>query len=401
MLVRETARTAWRSLTSHPVRSLLTALGMIIGVMAVISVLSIGEGAKASVENRIRALGSNLLSVRPARNRGGPVVNSTAPTLVRSDADAIAEIEGVTSVSAESAGSAQVKFRENNMSATIYGVTHQYLDIRNLDVAQGIGFSEVDDTERRRFAVIGSEVASTLFENLSPVGERIQVQGQGFTVIGVLEAKGDVGFSSPDEYVIVPLSVHEGSLFGSDTIPSISVQIASEDVSDQVQARVEDLLRLRHRIRQGADDDFEVRSQSETLETMGEVTGTFTTLLGAVAAVSLVVGGIGIMNIMLVSVRERTREIGVRLAVGAQRRDILLQFLVEAVVVSIFGGAMGIGLGWISSIVIARVSGWEAIVPSYAYVLSLSVSVGIGLVFGVGPARRASRMDPVEALRQE
>lgn len=401
MLVRETARTAWRSLTSHPLRSVLTALGMIIGVMAVISVLSIGEGAKASVEGRIRALGSNLLSVRPARDRGGAVSTGTAPTLVRTDADALVEIEGVTGVSAETAGSAQVKFRENNMSATIYGVTEEYLRIRNLDVAQGIGFSAQDDAERRRFTVIGADVAATLFGRRSPIGERLQIQGQGFTVIGVLEAKGDVGWASPDEYVMVPLSVHQGSLFGQDTLSTISVQIANEGVSDSVQARIEELLRLRHRLRPGADDDFEVRSQTEMLETMGEVTGTFTALLGAVAAVSLVVGGIGIMNIMLVSVRERTREIGVRLAVGAQRRDILLQFLVEAVVVSIFGGAMGIALGWLASIVIAHFGGWEAIVPTYAYALALSVSVAIGLVFGVGPARRASRLDPVEALRQE
>jgi putative ABC transport system permease protein len=374
---------------------------MIIGVMAVISVLSIGEGAKASVEGRIRALGSNLLTVRPARNRGGPVVNGTAPTLVRADADAIEDIEGVTGVSAQTAGSAQIKFRENNMSATVYGVTAPYLSISNLDVAQGIGFSEADDTERRRFAVIGWDVAASLFEGVSAIGERIQIQGQGFTVIGVLEEKGDVGFASPDDTVMVPLSVHQGSLFGSDTISSISVQLASEDVSDSVQARVEELLRLRHRLRSGADDDFEVQSQTEMLETMNEVTGTFTALLGAVAAVSLVVGGIGIMNIMLVSVRERTREIGVRLAVGALRRDILRQFLVEAVVVSIFGGAIGIAFGWLASLIIGHFGGWEASVPTYAYVLALSVSIAIGVIFGVGPARRASRLDPVEALRQE
>ncbi|MAQ17055.1 MAG: hypothetical protein CMN30_19960 [Sandaracinus sp.] len=401
MPLRETLRTAWRSLTGHRMRSALTALGMIIGVTAVIAVLAIGEGAKASVENRIRALGSNLLSVRPARMSAGPVRSGRVETLMAEDAEAITELPGVTGVSAEVSGSAQVKYRENNLNGTVYGVTEDYLGIRNLELAQGIGFTRADDQAGRRMAVLGADVATELFEGRSPIGERIQIAGQGFTVVGVLVAKGDVGFSSPDDYVLVPLRVHQRSLFGEDALSGISVQVENEDDSDAVQARIEELLRLRHRIRAGADDDFEVRSQSEMLETMGAVTGTFTALLGSVAAVSLLVGGIGIMNIMLVTVRERTREIGVRLAVGARRRDILLQFLVESIVVSIFGGLVGMGLGWATALAIGRFGGWETVVPTYAYVLALGVSVSIGVVFGVGPARRASHLDPVEALRHE
>jgi len=294
-----------------------------------------------------------------------------------------------------------VKFRENNLNGTIYGVTEDYLRIRNLELAQGIGFTHADDLAGRRMAVLGSDVAAELFADSSPIGERIQIAGQGFTVVGVLVAKGDVGFSSPDDYVLVPLRVHQRSLFGQDALSGISVQVESEEASADVQSRVEALLRLRHRLVQGAEDDFEVRSQSEMLETMGAVTGTLTALLGSVAAVSLLVGGIGIMNIMLVTVRERTREIGVRLAVGARRRDILFQFLVEAIVVSLFGGLMGMGLGWATALAIGRFGGWETVVPSYAYALAMGVSVSIGVVFGVGPARRASHLDPVEALRHE
>ncbi|MBX3250567.1 MAG: ABC transporter permease [Myxococcales bacterium] len=401
MLIRETVRTAWRSLVTNRLRTALTALGMVIGVGAVIAVLAIGEGAKSSVEGRIRAMGSNLLTVRPARGSFAAVRSARVETLVRGDAEALAELDGVTAVSAENVGSAQVRYRENNTSSTIYGVTSDYLSIRSLDVAVGIGFSESDDLERSRVAVLGANVARDLFGRSSPVGERIQIAGVGFSVIGVLAAKGDVGYTSPDDYVLVPLGTHQGVLFGQSFLASISVQIEDESRSDEILARAEELLRLRHRLRPGAPDDFEIRSQTEMLETMGAITGTFTALLGSVAAVSLLVGGIGIMNIMLVSVRERTREIGVRMAVGARRRDILMQFLVESVVVSIFGGLLGLLLGWAAALAIARFGGWETIVPSYAYALALGVSIGVGLLFGVGPARSASRLDPVEALRQE
>ena len=220
-------------------------------------------------------------------------------------------------------------------------------------------------------------------------------------MIGVLAEKGDTGFSSPDEMVLVPITTHQGVLFGQDYVSSIGVAVATEGEMGSVQAAMQQFLRLRHQLRDDEEDDFQIRSQTEMLATLGAITGTFTALLGSVAAVSLLVGGIGIMNIMLVSVRERTREIGVRMAVGARRRDVLLQFLVESVVVSLFGGLIGLALGFGASSLIAKLGGWPSIVPSYAVVMSLCVSIAVGLIFGVGPARRAAGMDPVEALRQE
>ncbi|MEO1231642.1 MAG: ABC transporter permease [Myxococcota bacterium] len=400
MRFAEVLRTAWRSLTSHRLRTALTALGMIIGVAAVMAVLSMGEGAKASVESRIRSLGSNLMTVRPARGRG-PVRGDRVQTLSVEDAEAIRSLYGVAAVSAERAGTARVKYREANLSTSVMGVSPSYLAIRSLDVAQGIGFSEDDDRARNRVTVIGATVARELFGNAPALGRRLQVAGHRLTVIGVLEAKGDVGFSSPDDYVLVPLAVHQGVLFGSGHVSSISVQVEREDLSGEVQARLEDLLRLRHALPPGVEDDFEIFSQAEMLQTMSVVTATLTMLLGGVAAVSLLVGGIGIMNIMLVSVRERTREIGVRMAVGARRRDILRQFLVEAVVVSSFGGLCGLGFGVLIAAVLARLGDWPLRIPGYGYILALGVSVTIGLVFGVGPARHAARLDPVTALHQE
>ena len=401
MLVGETLRSALRSLSSNRLRTALTALGMVIGVAAVVAVLAIGEGARASVERQIRSLGSNLLTVRPERSTVGGVRGGPVETLTRGDVEAIARLEGVVASSGETTATAQVKYLENNLSSSVVGVTPAYMTIRSLEVASGLAFSDEDDAQRRRVAVIGANVAETLFGSGSPLGERIQIRGVAFRVTGVLAPKGEVGMTSPDDLVLVPLSTHQGALFGLDYLTNISVQVESEAVSAAVVERIDSLLHLRHRLAADADNDFEVRSQTEMLQTMDQITGTFTMLLGSVAAVSLLVGGIGIMNIMLVSVRERTREIGVRMAVGAKRRDILLQFLVEAVVVSLAGGLVGVLVGHGAAALVASVAGWETLVPVYATVLSLGVSVAIGIVFGVGPARHASRLDPVEALRHE
>jgi len=401
MLIRETARTAMRSLLSNRMRTALTALGMVIGVAAVVAVLAIGEGAQASVANQIRALGANLLYIRPSNRTNGPVRSGTVDTLTLADAEALARLPGITGVAPEAAGSAQVKYRESNMTATIYGVTPAYLEVRALNVATGIGLSAADLAQRRRVVVLGANVASQLFGDASPLGARVQLRGITFRVLGVLGRKGDTGFSSPDDQVYIPLSTHQSSLFGLPQLSGINLQIANEDDAPRLVERITQVLRARHRLRDDVDDDFAVRSQAEMLETLGQVTGVFKALLGSVAAVSLLVGGIGIMNIMLVSVRERTREIGVRMAVGARRRDILLQFLVEAVVVSIAGGLVGVLLGVALAYGIAKVGDWPPIIPLYGIVLSLGVSVTIGLVFGVGPARRAAQLDPVAALRTE
>ncbi|AUX24007.1 membrane protein [Sorangium cellulosum] len=400
MLIRETARSAWRSLASNRLRTLLTMLGMIIGTAAVVAVLGIGEGARSSVEGRIRSLGANLLMVRPSFASAGGVRSGSVRTLTRKDAEALEALLGVAAVAPEASGSAQLRYMASNLNASVTGITPAYLEVRSISVASGVSFSDLDEQQRARVALIGANVARQLYPGMSPLGTRLQINGSAFRVVGVLAEKGS-GMGSPDDGVFVPLSTHQSSLFGQDFLSTISLQLEREDQADQVIARLTQLLRLRHRLRADQEDDFDVRSQAEMLATMGQITGTFTTLLGSVAAVSLIVGGIGIMNIMLVSVRERTREIGVRMAVGARRRDILRQFLVEAVVVSLAGGVAGVGLGYAAAILLSRFGQWATIVPPYAIGLALGVSVLIGITFGVGPARRAARLDPVEALRFE
>ncbi|WP_437739230.1 ABC transporter permease [Sorangium sp. So ce1504] len=403
MLIKETAKSAWRSLASNRLRTLLTMLGMIIGTAAVVAVLGIGEGARSSVEGRIRSLGANLLMVRPGSASASGVRSGTVKTLTVDDAEALKGLDGVAAIAPERSGSAQLRYMASNLNASVTGITPAYLEVRSLSVASGVSFSDLDEQQRARVVVLGANVARQLYAanvSASPLGTRLQINGNAFRVVGVLAEKGS-GMGSPDDGVFVPLSTHRSVLFGQDHLSTISLQLASEDRSDMVIAQLEQLLRLRHRLRADQPSDFEVRSQAEMLATMGQITGTFTMLLGSVAAVSLIVGGIGIMNIMLVSVRERTREIGVRMAVGARRGDILRQFLVEAVVVSLAGGVAGVGLGYGAAVLLSRFGEWATIVPTYAVGLALGVSILIGITFGVGPARRASRLDPVEALRFE
>jgi putative ABC transport system permease protein len=401
MLIRETFKSAWRSLAGNRMRTLLTMLGMIIGTGAVVAVLGIGEGAKSSVEGRIRLLGSNLLMVRPSFVAGGGGVRSgLAQTLTQRDAEALLALDGVSAAAPEMNASAQLRYLSKNQNASVVGVTPAYFDVRALTVQSGVTISDLDEQRRSRVVVIGANVAQELYGSASPLGTRLQINGNAFRVMGVLGAKGS-GMGSPDDSVFVPLSSHESALFGRDFLSSISLSLASEDQAASVVSQTEQLLRLRHRLRSEQASDFEVRSQAEMLQTMGQITGTFTTLLGSIAAVSLIVGGIGIMNIMLVSVRERTREIGVRMAVGARRGDIMRQFLFEAVAVSLAGGAIGVGIGYGTAQLLARFGEWQTIVPPYAIGLALAVSIVIGIAFGVGPARRAARLDPVEALRFE
>ena len=401
MLFWEILRTAIRALAGNRLRTVLTTLGMIIGVAAVVSMLAIGEGARAGVESHIRSLGTNLLTVRAGANTRGPVRSGTVETLTLADAEAVAGLDGVAATSPESTGSAQAKYLDRNMSCQVVGTTPEYLVIRSADVVEGAPFTFLDVDGRRRVALVGANVAETLFGSLPAVDQRIQLNGLSFRVVGVLAEKGGAGFSSPDDQVLVPVTTHMSALFGGASLSNVSVQVASEDRMEEVQASIERLLRVRHSIAPGGDDDFHVRSQAEMLQTMGAITDTFTILLGCVAGVSLLVGGIGIMNIMLVSVRERTREIGVRMAVGARRRDVLLQFMVESVIVSTVGGLIGLLAGYGGALAIARFAAWPTTVPTYAVVLAIGTSVAVGGVFGVGPASRAARLDPVEALRYE
>jgi putative ABC transport system permease protein len=401
MIAGELCRSAFRSLAGNRLRTFLTMLGIVIGVGSVVAMISLGEGARSRVTSSIQSMGTNLLTVQPGAPQRGPVSGGAVETLIRADADAIAALPGVRAVAPEASQSAQVKFLAANTNVRIIGTTPDYASVRAYEVARGAFLTAADVRGRRRVAVLGADVAAELFNALDPVGERIQIKGQAFTVIGVLIAKGSTGPSNPDEQVVIPISAFQGGLFGGKALSSIGVAVGDNGAMEKVQAEIERLLRARHRIRAGAANDFNVRSQTEMLETMNSITGIMTALLGGIAAVSLIVGGIGIMNIMLVSVRERTREIGIRKAVGARGSDILQQFLFESIVVSAAGGAVGLSLGYGLAMIIARIGGWDTVVPLYAVVLAVATSIGIGVIFGVWPAREAARLAPVDALRYE
>ncbi len=393
---------ALQSLAAHKLRSALTMLGVIIGVGAVIVMLGIGEGAKQRVSGNIKALGTNLLVVRPGFGRRGPVRSKSVQTLSEKDAAAIArDIPDVAYVSPEAGSNAQVKYLAQNTSTTVLGATPAFLSVNNFHLADGDFFTDADVRTRRKVAVVGATVAKELFEGNSPVGRTLKIKGVNFKVVGLLAAKGQSGFRDPDDQVVIPLTTAQKRLFGIDYLRAINVQVKTAGAMDRVQADIEALLAQRHRIAAGAQPDFNIRNQKEILDTMNEVTSTFTRLLAAVAAVAMLVGGIGIMNIMLVSVTERTREIGIRKALGARRRDILFQFLVEAMVLSILGGLLGIAAGLGAAHLVAQSGSWATVVKADSIGLSFAIASATGIFFGLYPARKASRLDPIDALRYE
>jgi putative ABC transport system permease protein len=401
-LFMQLCRVALLSVSHHKLRSSLTMLGIIIGVGAVITMISIGEGAKRSVSSRIKSLGTNLLIIRPGFDRRRHVRRSSTSTLTREDAEAIRrEVESVADVSAEVAKNQQVKYMSANVQTNVLGATPSYLRVNNFELSRGDFLTDEDDAFRRKVAVLGATAHQNLFEGADAVGRDIKIGGVGFRVIGVLAAKGQQGFRDPDDQIVVPLSTAQKRLFGQDHLRAINVSIRNEDQMDLAQAEIEALLTRRHRIEPGEDPDFNIRSQKEILATMSQVSDTFTTLLAAVAAVSMIVGGIGIMNIMLVSVTERTREIGIRKAIGARRRDILSQFLVEAIVLSVMGGLLGIAAGLAASRGVALSTAWQTAVAPRSVAYAFAVAGATGVFFGLYPALKASRLDPVEALRQE
>jgi putative ABC transport system permease protein len=401
MLLWDILRSAVRSLLANRLRTFLTMLGVVIGVGAVVAMIALGEGARANVERSIMSMGTNLLFVRPGAPQRTPVRSGSVETLTPEDAEAAAVTPGIVAGAPEVSRGAQVKYYAANTNSSIMGTTPEYFSVRAFTFVEGEPFTEPDVIAQRRVAVLGSGVADELFGGMSPVGERIQIKGVSFTVVGLLASKGEAGWFNPDNQIVIPITTAQKALFGIDHLTGLSLQLEPNAEMEPIVGELERLLRERHRIREGAENDFEIRTQAEMVQRMGEITGTLTALMGGVAAVSLLVGGIGIMNIMLVSVRERTREIGVRKAVGARRRDILLQFLIEAVLVSVTGGVIGIAVGYGIAAAIARFGGWETMVPAYAVALSVATSVGIGILFGVWPAREAARLDPVEALRYE
>ncbi|HEX4667126.1 MAG TPA: ABC transporter permease [Chthoniobacterales bacterium] len=405
MKFESTFKIAFRALRRNKMRSVLTALGIIIGVAAVIAMVSIGNGAKAQVEQQIASLGENVILIF-----SGSVTSSgirtgwgSAGTLKIEDAEAIRrEVPGVIAVSEEVISTRQVSAGNQNWFTRIYGESPEYFDIRQWPLSEGAIFTPQDVRSANKGCVIGRTTASQVFGSENPIGQVLRIQGVPFLVTGVLTPKG-LSPQGPDQddIVIMPYTSAMKRVIGGSTLRGINVQVGSPDDLGPAQQQITELLRQRHNIRPGRDDDFTVRNQQEIAETATATSRVMSLLLGAIASVSLVVGGIGIMNIMLVSVTERTREIGVRLAVGAHARDILTQFLIEAVTLSSIGGVIGIILGLAASQVLSVVADWPTLISVTSIIVAFLFSAAVGIFFGFYPAREASRLDPIEALRYE
>jgi len=407
MLLGETIGVALGALRANKLRSFLTMLGVVIGVGAVIAVVALGRGAQQSVNARISALGTTLLTVFPGQVvRAGVAAETDRAALTISDAQALEAANSplITAVQPEMSRNFQVQYLTLNTNTSVIGTTANYLEVRKYNLASGRMFTELDDKESRRVAVLASTVAENLGSQ-SPsdlVGAHVRVRGIQFEIIGVLSPKGSTGgFGNPDDQVLIPLGTAQFRVFGTDRIRQIGVIAASEEKIPNTMAEIQKVLRREHRLRPGRDDDFQIRSQADFLSTLGETTQIFTFLLSGIAAVSLLVGGIGIMNIMLVSVTERTREIGVRKALGATPRNILLQFLIEAVVLCLLGGIGGVILGAAGAVALAKFGNFNTAVAPSSILLAFFFSGFVGILFGVWPARRAASLDPITSLRYE
>jgi putative ABC transport system permease protein len=379
-------------------------LGIIIGVAAVIAMISLGNGASQAVRDRIARLGTTTLQVNPQRVMQGGIGTSTQAKLTYDDVKAIDEHAfNVVGVTPQQDRPLQIVWRNKNTNVQVTGTTPNFLDVRGFSIGAGRMFTSAEDQGRQRLAVLGSEVLPMLdiADPQTIIGEPIRIAGRQFTVIGVLAAKGATGFGDNDQQILIPFRTGRFGIFGTDRINDIWARVSTTDSVPVAMGEIQAALRRSHRLTTNRPDDFSVRNQADVLNTLNETTETFSVLLAGIAAVSLLVGGIGIMNIMLVSVTERTREIGIRKALGATRRTILLQFLVEAVALCIAGGLLGIGLGAGASSVLQQSFGWQSSLNVPALVIAFAFAAAIGMIFGVWPARRAAVLDPIEALRYE
>jgi putative ABC transport system permease protein len=395
---------ALAGLKANKLRAMLTMLGIIIGVGAVIAMVSIGMGAKDKVATSIAGLGSNLLVVTPGASNAGGSRQAAGSSITLNEKDALAiaqEVSGINLVAPAVSRSYQVVFGNQNWTTSVQGTTPDIQGIRSYNVEEGAFFTSQDVETRARVAVLGKTVADNLFNGGTPIGQTIRINNAPFRVVGVLEAKGESSGGNQDDTVIIPLKTAQERLMGITYVQNINVQATGTDVIYQAQEDITTLLRARHKLAATTPDDFTVRNMVAIMATADETTSMITALLAVVAALSLLVGGIGIMNIMLVSVTERTREIGIRKALGARYRNILLQFLIEAIVISVAGGLLGIALGIGASYVISSIAGWKTVISSLAIVAAFGFSVFIGLFFGIYPARKAALLDPIEALRYE
>ena len=398
---------AWSALGANRLRTFLTMLGMVIGVGAVILMLSVGQGAQYQVQQSIAAMGSNLFIVLSGSpTSGGMRMGSgNTPTLTVQDAQAIAELPSIAAVAPMAPGNAQLVYGANNWGTQVIGTTPDYLTVRDWPVVAGAMFTEADVRSATRVALIGQTVASQLFGDDNPVGQSIRIKNSPYMVLGVLGTKGQsLDGRDQDDTVLVPVSTAQRKLFGvqfQGTVRTIMAQARSDKQMVQAERQMNTLLRQRHRIAENAENDFSVRNLAAVADTAAETTRVMSLMLGAIASVSLIVGGIGIMNIMLVSVTERTREIGIRMAIGARQRDVLLQFLLEAIMISVIGCLIGVALGVGGAYLVSQLAGIMVVVSLNSIVLAFLVAAGIGIFFGFYPARKAAQLKPIEALRYQ
>ena len=402
MYLVEIIRVAFQSISANIFRSTLTMLGIIIGVAAVITMVAVGSGAQRAINEQIESLGANILNVNSSRSfRGG--IHRNQMTLTVNDAEMLKrDSQYVMAVVPEIDGREQIKYKNRNQNVSVTGTTPNFASVKGFEIDTGRMFTESDNSGKRRVAVLGSDVPEELETTASELlGNTITIRNFPFEVIGILKEKGSIGYQNPDDDIWIPLQTSQFRVYGTDLLESMSVQIADNFSLEKAIVEIERILRREHKILPGKNNDFSITDSRIFLNTAQEATRIFTFLLASIASVSLIVGGIGIMNIMLVSVTERTKEIGIRIALGATRTNILLQFLVESMALCILGGVVGIGLGYFASTMLNEIAGWQSFVSPSSIIIAFFFSASVGLIFGIWPARRASLLDPIDALRYE
>jgi putative ABC transport system permease protein len=407
MLISDLIQETYSALVANKVRSLLTILGIVIGIGSVVAMISIGEGAKNNIEQSIQSIGSNLIMVYPGSQRGvGSQVRGgfgSAQTLTKDDADAISEeIPNISYVAPEVSRRYQVTAKGTNTNVSVIGVTPEYSTVKNIEIDNGVFLSNQQIESLSKVAVIGPNSSSELFgEGSDPIGKKIRINRIDFTIIGITKAKGGTGFGSQDDIIYIPITTAQKFLTGANYVSTINIQVSDQRNMATVQTAITDLLLDRHNIYNSELADFSVFNQNDIVSAASSVTNTFTILLSAIASISLLVGGIGIMNMMLTNVAERTNEIGLRKSIGAKNKDINYQFLAESTILTIAGGILGIIFGWIASILMTYFAKIPTNISIFSILLSVGVSFIIGIVFGYYPASRAANLNPIEALRRQ